>query len=58
MTHPTVRAYAEALEAAAEARRRRDDAIRAELAKGRTLRQVAAEFGGSAQWVREVRDKG
>lgn len=56
--HPTVKAYEKALEAAAKARAARDDAIRARLAEGKSLREVGAEFGGSAQWVREVRDQG
>jgi hypothetical protein len=58
MPHPTVEALATALGAVAEARRARDEAIRARLAEGLSLREVAKEFGGSAQWVKEVRDRG
>jgi DNA-binding CsgD family transcriptional regulator len=49
--HPAERAYRRALEVAMAKRQR---AIRAELAKGKSLREVGAEFGLSHSRIREL----
>ena len=58
MPHPTVQALQRAQAGVRKAREARDKAIRASLAEGRSLRQVAREFDVSAPVIQEVRDKG
>lgn len=56
--HPTELTYCAANSDREAARRARDRAIRIELATGKTLRAVAAEFGLSHQRIAQIRDGG
>lgn len=56
--HPAEQIYQDALLAAAVARRRRDEAMRAELGEGKSLRAVAAEFGVSHSLVQQIAAQG